>query len=296
MWLLVGGDSEIGTATFCHAQSIGQTALSTTRRPARVGPDRPLLDLGQPLGEWAPPAGVDAACIFAAVARIAACQSDPRGSEFVNVTQALALTERLTARGAYLLFLSTNQVFDGADAHVAPGAPTSPVSEYGRQKARAEALLRKLMERGAPVGILRLAKVTSPNMALLHGWLDALSAGKPIRAFSDMTMAPTPMGLVMAAIVALMRDRTPGIFQLTGAADAAYAEIAMYLARRIGAPASLVEVVSAAAAGMPVGSTPRHTTLDGTSLRQRYGIAAPQVWPVVDEVFEAWRTAARRSA
>jgi hypothetical protein len=28
------------------------------------------------------------------------------------------------------------------------------------------------MQRGAPVGILRLAKVTSPNMALLHGWLD----------------------------------------------------------------------------------------------------------------------------
>ena len=288
MWLLIGGDSEVGAATLRHAQSIGQAALATMRRPDRVGPSRPLLDLAQPLGDWEPPDGIDAACIFAAVARIAVCQADPAGSAFVNVTQTQALIERLFARDAYVLFLSTNQVFDGNTPHVAPDAPTSPVSEYGRQKARAEALLRQLMERGAPVGILRLAKVTSPNMALLHGWLDALSAGKPIRAFSDMTMAPTPMALVTAAIAALMRDRSAGIYQLTGAEDVAYADIGLYLAKRIGAPPGLVEVTSAAAIGMPAGSTPRHTTLDGTSLRERCGIAAPQVWPVVDEVFANW--------
>jgi dTDP-4-dehydrorhamnose reductase len=139
------------------------------------------------------------------------------------------------------------------------------------------------------VGILRLAKVTSPNMALLHGWLDALSAGKPVRAFSDMTMAPTPMALVTAAIAALMRERAAGVFQLTGAADAAYADIARYLAESIGAPAALVEITSAATAGMPAGSTPPHTTLDSTGLRERYGITAPEVWPVVDEVLETWR-------
>ena len=295
MWLLIGGDSEVGAATLRHAQSIGQPALATTRRPDRAGPSRPLLDLGRPLGDRAPPDDIDAACIFAAVARIAACQADPAGSAFVNVTQTEALTERLVARGAYVLFLSTNQVFDGSTPHVAADAPTSPVSEYGRQKARAEALLRRLMQGGAPVAILRLAKVASANMPLLHGWLDALAAGKPIRAFSDMTMAPTPMTLVTAAITALMRDRSGGIFQLTGAADAAYADIGLYLARRIGAPSALVEATSAATAGMPAGSTPRHTTLDSKSLLERYGIAAPQPWSVVDAVIENWR-ASRQAA
>ncbi|HJU32425.1 MAG TPA: hypothetical protein VJ740_13260, partial [Hyphomicrobiaceae bacterium] len=140
----------------------------------------------------------------------------------------------------------------------------------------------------APVAILRLAKVTSPQMPLLHAWLDALAAGKPIRAFSDMTMAPTPLDLVTGAIAALMRDRAAGVFQLTGPADATYADIGLHLARRLGAPSALVEVTSAEASGMPAGSTPAHTTLDSSALRERYGIAAPGVWPVMDTVFEAW--------
>src|SRR5262245_7105755 len=159
MWLLIGGDSEVGRATLEHLESIGQPVLATTRRPDHAGPLRPLLDLGQPLGDWEPAAAVDAVCIFAAIARLAACHADPAVSAFINVTQTLALTERLLAHGCYVLFLSTNQVFDGNNPYVASGAQTSPVSEYGRQKARAEALLGPLMQHKAPIGILRLAKV-----------------------------------------------------------------------------------------------------------------------------------------
>ena len=288
MWLLVGGDSEIGSATACHAEAMGRVVLATTRRADRAGPQRPLLDLAAPLYDWVPPSGTDAACIFAAVARIAACQADPAGSAYVNVTQTLELTRRLLKAGAYVLFLSTNQVFDGRTPHVPASAEACPVSEYGRQKARTEAMLRASMDDGAPVAILRLAKVTSPQMPLLHAWLDALAAGKPIRAFSDMTMAPTPLDLVTGAIGALMRDRAAGVFQLTGPADATYADIGLHLARRLGAPSALVEVTSAEASGMPAGSTPAHTTLDSSALRERYGIAAPGVWPVMDTVFEAW--------
>lgn len=289
MWLLIGGDSEVGAATLRHAQGIGKPALATTRRADRARPSRPLLDLAQPLGDWEPPAGAEAACIFVAVARLAACAEDPEGSAYINVSQTLGVARKLLAQGIYVLFLSTNQVFDGSTPHVAADAPHSPVSEYGRQKARTETALRELIGQGAPAAILRLAKVVSPNMPLLHGWLDALSAGKPIRAFSDMTMAPTPMALVTQAIAALMGCRDSGVFQLTGAADVAYADIGHYLARRIGASPALVEVTSALAAGMPAGSAPRHTTLASTSLRDRHGITAPQVWPVVDEVIETWR-------
>ena len=87
-------------------------------------------------------------------------------------------------------FLSTNQVFDGSVPEMAADAPASPVSEYGRQKARVEAALRARMDQGAPVAVLRLAKVVSRDMPLIRGWVDALSAGKPIRAFHDMTLAP----------------------------------------------------------------------------------------------------------
>src|SRR5438128_259674 len=117
MWLLVGGDSEIGAATF---RALGVQKLpvaTTTRRPERAALDRLILDLASPLEDWQPPAGTCAACIFAAVARLTDCSADPPGSANVNVTQTLALIDRLLARGIYVLFLSTNQVFDGNIPH-----------------------------------------------------------------------------------------------------------------------------------------------------------------------------------
>ncbi len=208
----------------------------------------------------------------------------PAGSARIIVEQTLALVDRLTARGIHVLFLSTNQVFDGSVPDMPADAPLCPVSEYGHQKARTETALRARLEAGAPVAVLRLAKVVSPDMALLRGWAAALAEGKPIRAFSDMTMAPTPTDRVAAAVAALLTDRAPGIFQLTGPSDMAYSEIGRRVAARVGAPSSLVEPVTAASAGMPRGVTPRHTTLDSSALRQRYGIEAPETWAVLEPV------------
>jgi dTDP-4-dehydrorhamnose reductase len=283
MLLLLGGDSEIGAATIRHLNGRAMPpALATTRRPDRVSVRMVLLDLSRPLNHWEPPAGVDAACIFAAVSRLAACASNPEASAFINVEQTLALAERLLARGIYVLFLSTNQVFDGSVAQVGVEAPTCPVSEYGRQKAHTEAALRQHMDRGAPVGILRLAKVMSPDMPLVHGWIDALMVGRSIRAFHDMTMAPAPTEMVVSAIAHLLRDKARGIFQLSGPRDVSYLEIGYQLAERVGAARSRVERVSAVEAGQPLGSTPRHTTLDSSALRERYGLVVPDVWMVLE--------------
>src|SRR5581483_1941068 len=96
------------------------------------------------------------------------------------------------ARGIHVLFLSTNQVFDGRVPYVAADAPNSPVSEYGRQKASVETALRA-------------------RMALIDGWIADLSAGRAIRAFGDMKLAPTPIDLVCEAIARLLEDRATGI-------------------------------------------------------------------------------------
>jgi dTDP-4-dehydrorhamnose reductase len=282
MFLLIGGDSEIGAATIRHLAGRIMPMVATTRRPERVGPRLELLDLSRPLDHWEPPASASAACMFAAVSRLAACATDPEGSAFINVEQTLVLAERLLARGIYVLFLSSNQVFDGSVVKIEADAPTCPVSEYGQQKARAEAALRQHMDRGAPVGILRLAKVVSPDMPLMHGWIDALRADRPIQAFHDMRMAPSPTEMVVRAITHLLQDRACGIFQLSGPRDVSYLEIGYYLAERVGAATSRVEGISAREAGQPPGATPFHTTLDSSALGERYCLIVPDVWVVLE--------------
>jgi dTDP-4-dehydrorhamnose reductase len=284
MFLIVGGDSEIGAATFRAMRIQGQTVAATTRRAERVGPDRPFFDLCAWPDAWEPPQGTRSATICAGVVRLAACADDPASSAQINVDRTLLLVEKLLARDIAVLFLSTNQVFDGHMPHVPPDAPYAPVSEYGRQKARAETALRGLMVRGAPVAILRLAKVVSTDMPLMKDWIADLSAGKPIRAFNDMTLAPTPTDLVCAVIGTLLEDRASGIFQLTGPRDVAYAEVGRFLAAHLGVEPALVRETSALRAGLPEGATPLNTTLDSSLLCRRYGFKVPDVWEVVERV------------
>jgi dTDP-4-dehydrorhamnose reductase len=287
MMLLVGGDSEIGTATCQYLKAHGSPVRATTRRRDRVSEERPFVDLATELGDWEPPPGTHSACILIAIARLAACAADPVGSAHINVTQTLALIDRLIARNIHVLFLSTNQVFDGLTPHVRADAPTCPVSEYGRQKARVEAALQRHRNQGASVAILRLGKVVSPVVPLICGWIESLAAGKPIQAFHDMPMAPTPIDLVIHAIAALMGERLSGIYQLTGPRDATYAEIGRFLAGCIGADPKLVTELSARDAGLPEGATPRHTTLDSSALRDRYGLQVPDIWPIIEQMFAA---------
>lgn len=287
MWLLIGGDSEIGMATHRYLQSRGIASAATTRRQDRVAADRPFLDLAGPLDDWEPPAGATAACFFAAIARIAACDGDPQGSAHINVTQTLALADKLMARGISVLFLSTNQVFDGSVANVPPDAPYSPVTEYGRQKARTETALRARMAQSKPAAILRLAKIVSPDMPLLRGWIDTLAAGRPIRAFRDMTMAPAETEMVAQAIAALMKDGPRDAYQLTGPRDVSYADIGRYIAKQLGADPALVAEGSTADAGLPAGTSRMHTTLDSSRLRETYGIAAPDMIKIIDGVLTA---------
>jgi dTDP-4-dehydrorhamnose reductase len=284
MFLLVGGDSEISAATARTMNQRNIAGVATTRRREQASAGRPFLDLTAPLDDWRPPEGTSAACVFVAIARLAACAADPAGSAYINVTQTLALIDRLLAQNIHVLFLSTNQVFDGSRPNMPADAPHSPVSEYGRQKARTEAALIARMGRGAPVAILRLAKVVSPDMALVRGWIDALKQRKPIRAFHDMTMAPAPTALVSDVILALLRSRAEGIFQFTGARDVSYAETGRYLAARLQADPKLVEETSALGNGLPDGATPRHTTLDSSAIRERFGLQCPDAWPVIDTV------------
>lgn len=284
MWLLVGGDSEIGAAAYQSFKARGVTAAATTRRKAQVSADRPFLDLSASLGTWEPPSGTSAACILAAVARIEACEVDPRASAHVNVTQTLALADRLLGRGIPVLFLSTNQVFDGTVPDVAADSPHSPLTEYGRQKARAEVGLFSRMEQGLPAAVLRLAKVVSRDMPLLRDWRAKLAAGQPIRAFSDMTMAPVETAMVCDAIAMLMKDAGRGVFQLTGPRDLSYLEIGRHIAAELGVDRSLVGEGTTVEAGLPAGSGRMHTTLDSSRLRDEYGIAAPDVLSIVNSV------------
>src|SRR5262245_57753839 len=123
--LVIGGDGQIGRALVAGLAARGLTAIGTTRHHERAGPGRPYLDRADDLDAWRPPGPIGAAVLAAAVTRLDACEREPEATARVNVGANLALADRLAASGAYVIFLSSNQVFDGTRAHRRADEPTS---------------------------------------------------------------------------------------------------------------------------------------------------------------------------
>ena len=287
MYLLIGGDAELGAATYSYLNQTGDDVQATTRRRDAVSAKRPYFDMLDSVEDWTISQVPESVCIFASVPRLRHCAVDPAGSAKVNVTQTVRLIDKLIAQGTYVLFLSSNQVFNGDAADVPAEVPFSPVSEYGRQKADTERAVRERMAKGAPIAVLRLSKVVSPESPLIEGWIQRLLSGKPIQVFEDMTVAPVPVELAIGAIRALLRNKVRGVYQLTGPRDVTYSEVGRYFATELGANPELVEPISAYSLGMPEGSTPRNTTLDCSALREQFGIVVPDVWKTLAPVLEA---------
>jgi len=158
-----------------------------------------------------------------------------------------------------------------------------PRTEYGRQKVLVEQELRTF---GQAAAVVRFTKILSPETPLIRGWIDALRAGREIRPFSDMVMAPVTHEFAVEVLKRIAEDHLSGVFQVSGLQDVSYAEVARYLAHRLGASPALVAPVPAAARGIAAEAVPAHTTLDVTRLRCALGMEPPEMWRVIDTTFD----------
>lgn len=273
--LVVGSDGLIGKALMAHLKCAGSRVLGTTRRYEQVDDIHLYLDLAKNVNDWQCPFPVKVAVVCAGVTNLETCRRDPIASAAVNVEGVPALVKNLVNSGAFVIYLSTNQVFDGTVPYRKTDDPLLPITEYGRQKAEAE---RRISAFGDSVAIVRLTKVLCPDYALFSSWIEAMKKGNLLQPFSDMVIAPIPLSCVVSVIRLLADRRSSGIFHVSGERDISYAEAAFLGAELLGADSFLIQPVNASQLGH---SVPAHTTLNTDSLRVALGIEPPDVtWTV----------------
>ena len=270
--LIVGADGTIGETLSAAWHSAGARVIASTRRPP-TSVDRVELDLSRPVSDLALPPHVDVAYLLAAVTDLAACERDPVGTARVNVEHTIELARRLVSRGAYVVFPSTNMVFDGSIAHRRTDDAVCPLAEYGQQKARVEAALAEL---GVAAAVLRLTKVVGPRTEPFASWIQKLRRGDAIEAFSDKVCAPVTLAETARILLGVGRGHHDGTFQASAARDMTYVEAAIALARRAGADVRQVKPVSAQDRGVTAVLRPRHTTLDTSRVQAVLGWRPPE--------------------
>lgn len=280
--LIVGADSLIGGALMAHLQQAGEPVVGTTRRPKAVDESHLYLDLTEGVDGWRCLWPIAVAIVCAGVTKLDACRREPVATTRVNVQGVCALVENLVARGAFVIYLSSNQVFDGSVPYRLPDDPVSPVTEYGRQKAEAE---HQISQWGDSVAIVRFTKVLGPTDPLFSEWVKALQNGETIRPFSDMYMAPVPLSCAVSVLRLVAILHLSGILQVSGERDISYAEVAYLGARMLGVAQTLVQPVEASQSGCYTEPVPANTTLNIDRLKSALGIAPPDVRWTIEMAF-----------
>ena len=131
LYLIVGADSMVGSALITRLRQTGARVLGTTRRRENVSEECLHLDLADNVQQWRPPQPVDVAILCAGVTALQACKNNPTESAKINVAGLTQLARNLFRDGAFVIYLSTNQVFDGSVPFRSAHDPRCPVTEYG---------------------------------------------------------------------------------------------------------------------------------------------------------------------
>lgn len=280
--LVIGAHGLLGAAIVRWCANQGWGVRSTTRRTGETAPGVFHLDLAEPSSRWNLPTDSRAAILCAGVTRLDACQRDPVGTRAINVHQTLTLAEHLVRAGMFVVYPSTNLVFDGERPACPDSEERRPRTEYGRQKVEVE---RGLEGFGDRVAVVRLTKVVHAGWSLITGWEESLRAGQVIRPYAGMVCAPVAIDDVARGVATVARHRLGGLWQFSGPQDVGYDGIATELARRLGTKPTQVEPVPLGEVA-PTEPWPKHTTLDTRRAQSELGMTFPPALDVMSRIFK----------
>lgn len=280
--LIIGSDGLVGRALMMHLQQTGERVIGTTRRHALVDQTHLYLDLADEGTTWRCPWPVSVAVICAGVTKLEACKRDPVAASRVNILGICALAERLVRHGTFVIYLSTNQVFDGSTPYRKPDEPFSPITEYGRQKAEAE---RQLSRWADAISIVRFTKILEPKPPLFSAWATSLRKGESIEPFSDMRMAPISLGCAVAVLRLVADKRLTGVLQVSGDTDISYEDAARHGATLLQADPRLIQPITSAQSDCFSEPVASHTTLNVDRLKSALGIIPADVWSTIEGAF-----------
>ena len=187
-------------APHLHVQGI-------TRQDADLTDERQVTILWQKLKP-------DAVIHCAALSRAGRCEADPRLAYETNVEATMRLVE--LAHDRPLLFLSSDQVFDGTKGSYVETDEVHPVNVYGKTKAEAE----RMILRNPTHTVIRVALTAGSSKtgdrSFVEEMRQACRRGRTVTLFIDELRCPLPAGVVARAIWELLDRNRPGLYHLGG--------------------------------------------------------------------------------
>ncbi len=169
----------------------------------------------------------------AAMTNVDGCARNPELAYLVNGTGTQNLVLAAADVNAELMYISTNEVFDGtAREPYHEWATCAPVNAYGRSKLAGEWYVQNLLTRFYIVRTAWLYAVNGRNFP--HRMIELADERGALSVVSDEVGSPTYVPDIVAAIVSLLETNAYGIYHLANEGVASRYELAQALMQHSG--------------------------------------------------------------
>ncbi|MFD5176917.1 SDR family oxidoreductase [Nocardia sp. NPDC058379] len=258
--LVLGASGFVGGALFAQLGTRHEV-VGTSRRGGSGLVPLDLADAGAVRALVAD--RVDVVIHTAGIVDLAAAQRDPDAAFAINVAPMAALLDAVEDAGAKLVYLSTDNVFDGTRDTYDETALRTPINVYGCTKAAAEH--RVLARAGHLVVRLPLVYGRSPRSDKFL----ARFAAPALEARTDIVGTPLYLPS-LAPLLEQLLDET-GVVHLAGREAVSRYDLLTRVRDRLGAPARIVP--TDADSGPPDCPRPRRLVLRSV----RHPLTGPDV-------------------
>lgn len=177
----------------------------------------------------------------AAIADIDFCENHPGTARRVNVALTRSLLDLCAGSGTKMIFLSTDNVFDGERGLYTEEDEPKPVNFYGGTKVEAERLVAAAG--GHVIGrvclVMGLPMIGEGN-SFLAKMIPELKAGRRVTVPGEEVRTPVDVVTLGAALLELAGGEHTGIFHLAGNDRMNRFEMAQRIARHLGHSTDLI--------------------------------------------------------
>ncbi len=249
MKLLVTGASGLLGSKLCELairQGIHVYSAYNRHRPSKGIPVEFDLSEKTKVGHVVERIKPEAVVHAAALTNVDKCEAEKHLSWKINVEGTEVVAKACKKNHAFLLYVSTDYVFDGEKGMYSEKDVTNPINYYGYTKQKGEEAVENSVSEFC---IARTSVIygTAPatgrtNFAL---WLlDKLGREEPVKIVNDQSNSPTLNINLASMILEILESRLTGTFHLAGATRLTRYQYATALARQFEMDVGLIEPVS----------------------------------------------------
>lgn len=179
----------------------------------------------------------------AALTDVEKCEVDPQLANSLNVKATEVIAKEVEKINSYLMYISTDYIFDGKTGLYGETDSTNPLNNYGKTKLLGEKIIEEktckwsIIRTSTPFGV-------HPFKKTFPVWVyENLKINKKINILEDQFTSPTYVPNLSKMILEITSRSLEGFFHLSGSTKISRFEFAKMIATQLNLDSSLLNPV-----------------------------------------------------